>query len=76
MHPFFDETCLPDEPSRMYTRSVPTEAWRIHGPFAVKTPHGVVYCEDGYLALDVDGHPYPIACEVFYQSFELKDAEC
>jgi hypothetical protein len=34
---------------------------RIDGPFVVETSEGTVMCEDGWLAVDARGYPYPIA---------------
>jgi hypothetical protein len=67
-----DRRCL-----RLYTRdNLPAEGWaeyrkvtttrmrRIDGPFSVRTRHrGIVTCEDGYLAVDSGGWPYPIAAD-------------
>lgn len=44
---------------------------RIHSPFSVRTREGLMYCEDGWLALDADGNPYPIAADVQLRTYEL-----
>jgi hypothetical protein len=35
------------------------------GPFKLWTPEGMVYCEDGWIALDPQGHPFAIDAEEF-----------
>lgn len=40
-------------------------ATRMTGPFTVETSEGPLTCEDGYLAHDARGYPYPIAAEEF-----------
>lgn len=47
-----------------------TLAKRIEGPFSVETPEGTMTCEDGWLALDSDSNPYPIAASVFEETYE------
>jgi hypothetical protein len=48
-----------------------TPVARIDGPFSVKTRHeGIVTCMDGYLALDSEGHPYPIAWSEFKKIYQ------
>lgn len=42
---------------------------RMPGPFEVDTSEGVMRCEDGWLALDTAGNPYPIAAGVFARSY-------
>lgn len=62
---------LPDRAFPAYRRKVTeTRALRIRGPFEVETPEGVMRCEDGWLALDVEGNPYPIDAAVFALTFE------
>jgi hypothetical protein len=48
-------------------------AIRINGPFYVQTRDGMLKCNDGWLALDVNGFPYPIDDEVFKKSYSLVD---
>lgn len=47
------------------------EATRIDGPFTVETREGPLDCPDGYLAVDVNGDPYPIARDVFEKIYDL-----
>lgn len=52
-----------------------TKVMRIDQPFAVTTIHGgdPQGCRDGYLAIDSQGHPYPIDLKVFEETFEDPD---
>jgi len=47
-----------------------THALRIAGPFTVETSEGPLHCEDGFLAVDARGYPYPIAREEFAMIYE------
>ena len=47
-----------------------TRARRIEGPFQTVTREGTLTCEDGYLAVDPDGYPYPIERSVFEDIYE------
>ena len=51
--------------AKMYRKMHLTQAVRIDGPFRVNTKEGPLDCEDGYLALDSAGWPYPIAAGDF-----------
>lgn len=50
-----------------------TDAARIHGRFDVQTREGWLKCEDGYLAIDSGGNPYPIAADEFEAIYEPAD---
>lgn len=56
-----------------YKKKVTTKAMRIDGPFAVKTREGELTCQDGYLAVDSEGYPYPIAKSEFEAIYEKVD---
>lgn len=43
----------------------PTWAMRITGAFEVETSEGTLTCQDGWLAIDARGYPYPIAADEF-----------
>ncbi len=64
-----------------YQKRALTRAARIDGPFETLTKEGWLRCEDGYLALDANGWPYPIDKEVFEKTYvrigfeQKKDAE-
>lgn len=47
-----------------------TRAMRIDGPFVVQTAEGPLRCEDGWLAVDARGFPYPIAADEFALIYE------
>lgn len=49
----------------IYTKMV-----RMNGPFRVQTREGTMECLDGYLAVDSNGDPYPIAKDVADATFE------
>lgn len=55
-----------------FRKTTTTKALRVEGPFRVITIHGgePQECEDGWLALDSEGHPYPIDSKVFDATFE------
>jgi hypothetical protein len=58
----FDAHHLPAQPYELYRKLLPTRMWRIDGPFTCLTIDGNwATCKDGWLALDAQGHPYPIA---------------
>lgn len=54
----------------IYRKVALTKAVRIDGPFAVESREGTLVCEDGYLAIDAHGHPYPIARDEFEAIYE------
>lgn len=54
-----------------YRKKVTTAAIRVQGPFEVETSEGIVRCEDGYLAVDSRGYPYPIAAKEFEQIYDM-----
>lgn len=56
-----------------YQKRVLTPALKIPGPFEVETSEGRVTCQDGYLAFDSRGYPYPIATEEFERIYVLVD---
>jgi hypothetical protein len=43
---------------------------RVKGPFTVMTQEGEVECDDGWVALDEEGWPYPISVSVQVKSYE------
>jgi hypothetical protein len=48
-----------------------TRAAQVHGgSFAVETREGRLTCEDGYIAIDSEGWPYPIAKAEFERIYE------
>jgi hypothetical protein len=68
--PTFDLDHLPGEGWTIWRKTALTRAIRISGAFAVDTPEGVMVCEDGWLALDSRGNPYPIDAAEFAAIYE------
>lgn len=61
MEPIFDTSNLPADGWKAYRKTSLTRMIRIDGPFTVQTSEGPLRCEDGFLAVDARGYPYPIA---------------
>jgi hypothetical protein len=61
----FTKDNLPTEGWGRYKKKVVTWARKIEGPFTVETSEGPLKTEDGYLAKDARGYPYPIAADEF-----------
>lgn len=53
-----------------YRKKVTTNAVRIDGEFEVETREGTLKCPDGYLAIDSQGWPYPIAKDEFERIYD------
>lgn len=68
----FSRENLPSEPMSWprYRKTSLTRAIKIDGSFTVETSEGPLHCEDGYLAMDARGYPYPIATDEFTQIYE------
>ena len=54
-----------------YRKTALCSAVRIDGEFETKTLEGALTCKDGYLAIDIDGNPYPIDIAIFEKIYEL-----
>ena len=54
----------------LYDKRRTTPAVRIEGSFKVETREGTLSCPDGYLALDTEGYPYPIARKEFKKIYQ------
>jgi hypothetical protein len=52
-----------------------TAAVRIVGPFSVMTRDGELTCEDGYLAVDSSGWPFPINRDEFESLYEAAEED-
>jgi len=75
----YDRESLPSDPDtwQAFRKHAVTRAVRIQGPFTVQTSEGPLHCEDGWLALDARGFPYPIAAQEFtliYSAVEPEEA--
>ena len=57
-------------PWQEFYKVLPTRMRRMDGPFTVQTREGVLRCEDGWLALDEHGDPYPIAADVHASAYQ------
>jgi hypothetical protein len=68
--PRFSQLNLPEKGWKLYRRKSFTNAQRIEGPFEVETHEGFLRCEDGWLAVDAEGFPYPIKDSVFRETYE------
>lgn len=68
--PNYSRERLPHLPWKNFRKKGLTSAVRIHRPFTVETREGVMSCPDGWLALDVNGDPYPIADDVMQRIYE------
>ncbi len=68
--PTYSRDNLPHEKPQTYARKITqTKAIYIDGPFRVETIEGVMGQEDGWLAFDSQGNPYPIADNIFRETF-------
>lgn len=72
MEPTFDKDNLPSDVSGWPTwrKTAITSAVKIQGGFSVQTSEGRLHCNDGYLAMDARGYPYPIASDEFHLIYE------
>lgn len=69
----FDRVSMPppsDPRWKEFRKMHPTRMVRIDGPFRVVTLHGPVECDDGYLAVDSGGWPYPVHKFEFDRMYE------
>jgi hypothetical protein len=57
-----------------FVRIGTVKARRMTGPFTCVTLHGVTTCDDGWLAVDSGGWPYPIAAAEFDRIYKPVDA--
>lgn len=61
---------LPDDGWQEFRRKTPTRMFRVAGPFTVETSDGRVHCENGWVAVDARGYPYPIADDEQASAYE------
>ena len=68
----YSRDSLPTDPAgwQKYRKTLLTSAVRIDGPFTVQTDEGPLSCQDGWLAIDARGYPYPIAADEFSRIYE------
>ena len=67
----FSKENLPMGKWNTYQKKRDTLAIRMNGPFQTKTLEGTLTCDDGYLALDSDNNPYPIAKKEFNKIYSI-----
>ncbi len=68
--PHYTKEILPEFGWSLYRKKALTRATRLHGPFTVETREGTLTCANGYLAIDSQGWPYPIAYDEFETIYE------
>jgi hypothetical protein len=61
--PIYSTDNIPAGDWRTFRKIALTRMIRIEGPFTVQTSEGPLRCEDGWLAMDARGYPYPIAAD-------------
>lgn len=54
---------LPEDGWREFRKHAATRMRRMDGPFSVETAEGSLTCQDGFLAVDARGYPYPLAAD-------------
>lgn len=72
----FSKDNLPEGGWLHFRKTAITDMIRIDGPFTVETSEGPLRCEDGWLAIDARGYPYPIAADeqaLIYEPFVHDD---
>jgi hypothetical protein len=68
--PLFTSDNLPDGVFGEYRKTYTTPAVRMRGPFRCLTSEGnVAPCDDGWLAIDSRGFPYPINAPEFERTY-------
>lgn len=53
--------------TKLYVKAI-----RIAGPFVTVTREGPLTCDDGWLAIDSEGWPYPIANEEMKKIYDVE----
>ena len=67
----YSQENLPMGKWNTYRVSCLTLAIKMNGPFQTKTLDGTITCDDGYLVLDSDRNPYPIAKKEFNKIYSI-----
>lgn len=73
--PRFNRDTLPLGNWEYYRKTGTTQMTRVAGPFVVETREGPLICQDGWLALDSNGDPYPIAADVQAANYERHETQ-
>ena len=72
--PLFSSRHLPAGEYRTFRKVYKPKAVRMSGPFSCLTGEGnVASCENGWLAIDSHGHPYPIGATEFESTYVADD---
>ena len=72
MAQYFKKGDLPAEGFARYEKTRLTPALRMEGTFVCETSEGnVVSCDDGWLAVDSHGHPYPVNDVEFQGTYRI-----
>lgn len=69
----FSRDAIPEHGWREYRKISTTMMVRIDGPFYVETTEGRSHCDDGWLAIDARGNPYPVAADEHELIYEPVD---
>ncbi len=69
----FSKSNLPTGDWFVARKRVSTRFIEIQGPFQVVTQEGEMTCEDGFLAVDEAGYPYPVARDIFFRSYDTSN---
>lgn len=60
MTPVYHRDHLPEGEWHTFRKTALTQMIRIDGPFTVLTSEGPLTCQDGFVAMDQRGYPYPL----------------
>lgn len=61
--PVYSRDALPQGEWASYRKTAITQMARIDGPFIVLTSEGPLRCQDGFVAMDARGYPYPLSAD-------------
>jgi hypothetical protein len=64
--PIYSKDNLPKNGWKEYYACNPLQMKRMIGPFKVRLKHGaIITCQDGFIAVDLEGNPFPISIKEF-----------
>lgn len=69
--PRYTKDSLPLGPYQTFRKTTTTDMVRLTGAFTCDTINGTVLCQDGWLAIDSAGYPYPITVDEQANTYEL-----
>ena len=70
MQEFTKDSLPPLAEFTLHRKKVLARMVKIDGPFSVQTKEGTLSRDDGWLALDSDGYPYPISSADYDMMYE------